>query len=186
MKTNQAHSIWNFIGIADYITLAGVFAASCSIYASLSELFVLASVLILFSAFCDFIDGIVARKLRQESRFGGALDGFNDFLTYLLAVCVFAYSAGLSSIVAILCLCVFVVFGTMRLARYSVTGTVEGCYEGLPVSYIVVVLPLYFLLNAWQWPLELLLPIFVLPSFLMVSTIRIKKPFLQKSEPAMR
>lgn len=181
MKPRNEHSILNFIGIADCITLAGVLAACYSIYASLSDQFVLASLLIIFSITCDFFDGMVARKLGQEGPFGVALDGFNDFLTYLLAITVFAYSAGLNTPIAIGCLCIFVLFGTMRLARYSVTGTVDGCYEGLPVSYITAVLPLYFVLKAAGLPLEWLLPVFVLPSFLMVSTIRIKKPFYRKN-----
>jgi CDP-diacylglycerol---serine O-phosphatidyltransferase len=176
-KYPETHNILNYIGIAACITLCGVFMAAYSVFASMADNFILAGALIIGSTICDFFDGMVARKLHEESQFGVALDGFNDFLTYILCVVIFGYNIGLNSTFSIFCLTVFLFLGTIRLARFSVTGTVNGCYEGVPVSYSILIIPLFFLFKHFAVPLNLLLVVFVIPAFFMISTIKIKKPF---------
>lgn len=178
MQTNRnQNAIDNFLRIPDVVTLAGLSMAVGSMFASLGGHLYVAAALILGGVLCDFFDGRLARRLGQDSPFGAAMDGFNDFATHLLAVVIFTYSAGLTSPLAIFCYSFFVALGAIRLSRYAVTGTVDGCYEGLPVSYSFALVPLTLYFRARGLPLEPLLLLYVVPAFLMISCIRIKKPF---------
>lgn len=180
-KVRPEHSIFNFIGVADCVTLLGLTFSVLSIFASLSGSFILAACSILVSVVCDFFDGMIARKLGQEGEFGVAIDGFNDFLTFLVAVVVFGYAAGLQTPVAYICFAIFIVLGTLRLARFSITGTVDGYYEGLPASYSFLIIPAYFFLQKYDLSINFLLPLYVVPAFFMISTIRVRKPGVKKA-----
>ena len=173
------NSISTFIGFADCITITGLFLAIISIFASLTDHLITAAMLILGSALCDLFDGPVARKRNKESPFGVALDGFNDFVTHLLAIALFGYASGLQSPLAVLCFTVFVVFGAMRLARYAVTGTIDGYYEGLPAGFSFFLIPLCLLFRQCGLPLDLVLLLYLAAALFMVSSIKVKKPYLK-------
>lgn len=170
------HRITDFLEVPDYVTLAGMFAGLTSIFASLEGHLAAASVLIVFSIACDFFDGRIARKMGREGEFGTQLDCFNDLLTSVVSVSVFGYCAGLESPLAIGCMVLFCTAGALRLSRYAITGTVDGYYEGVPVTFGLSVPIGYWASTALGLPIGWLAALYAVGSFLMISTIRIKKP----------
>ena len=170
------HRITRFLAIPDYVTLAGLLAALASIFASLEGHFVAATVFILFSVTCDFFDGRIARRIGREGEFGVQLDGFNDIITCVIGVTVFGYCIGLQSDLAMLCMALFCVGGVLRLSRYAITGTVDGYYEGVPVTFGLAILGAFWLCQWLDLPISWLPLLYALGAFLMVSTIRVKKP----------
>jgi len=168
-----------FVGLADCITIFGLFLGITSLFASLTNHLLSAALLILGGALCDLFDGPVARARKEESSFGVALDGFNDFVSHLLSIALFGYAVGLQSLSAVLCLTGFVVLGTMRLARYAVTGTIDGYYEGLPAGFSFFLIPLCLVFRQLGLPLEPLLLLYLAAALFMVSCIKVRKPCLR-------
>jgi phosphatidylserine synthase len=62
------------------------------------------------------------------------LEGFADFLCFVLAPAAFSLRVAESVVVA-LAAAVFIVSGMWRIARFNVEGLKAGRYEGLPVTY---------------------------------------------------
>ncbi|MDP6116942.1 MAG: CDP-alcohol phosphatidyltransferase family protein [Planctomycetota bacterium] len=174
--TNSEHRIQRYIELPDYLTLAGMLGGIVSIFASLEGYPAIATLLICFSIFCDFFDGRVARKMGREGDFGVQLDGFNDYLTSIIAVCAFGYSVGLQSPLAVCCMVIFCFGGALRLSRFAITGTVDGYYEGLPVTCGLAIPGAYWLSQLMGWGIGWLEALYAAGAFLMVSTIRVKKP----------
>lgn len=172
----KEHAMRNYIHLADMVTIAGLLMGIASVFVALHEHLVVAAILIVGSMVCDYFDGYIARKRGTDGDFGAALDGFNDFLTYLLSVSVFGYAAGLTSPLALAALFFFITMGALRLARFSVIGVTDGCYEGLPTSFGLLVLPAYFIVHKLGLSVNLLLPLYLIIAVLMVTTVRVKKP----------
>lgn len=171
-------AIQNFISKADYVSLGNVLSGFCSIIASIQGEPIYAVGFILLAAVFDFFDGRVARKYNINSDFGKELDSLCDLISFILAPVLFMYFVGYSNMVSLIILGLYVVMGTLRLARFNVTGTVEGgkFFEGVPVP-VSLVLPLfYFGLEAIEAPRFILITLFAIHGILMISTVKIPKP----------
>ncbi|MBI2192141.1 MAG: CDP-alcohol phosphatidyltransferase family protein [Planctomycetes bacterium] len=173
---SREHQITEFLDIPDYVTLAGLVFGLSSIFASLQGHLGLATALIAAAVTCDFWDGRIARSLGRSGGFGVQLDGFSDIVTSILAVAVFGYCAGLDSPAAMAAMVLFATAGALRLSRFAITGTVEGYYEGMPVTCGLAIPLAYWLCLWWKLPVGWMPWLYVIPAFLMVSTIRVKKP----------
>jgi CDP-diacylglycerol--serine O-phosphatidyltransferase len=96
-----------------------------------------AAVLIGFSIVLDILDGRIARYTGTTSEFGGELDSLADVISFGVAPAILAYSWAFSSIprVGWLVSFLFVMCGTMRLARFNVQRhAVDGRYfVGMPI-----------------------------------------------------
>ena len=82
----------------------------------------------------------------STGRFGVELDSLIDVVTFLVGIGIFGVMAGLDSTISLVIIMAFVISGIMRLSRFSVTGTIEGHYIGLPVGYNVSIPVIYFVL----------------------------------------
>jgi CDP-diacylglycerol--serine O-phosphatidyltransferase len=94
----------------------------------------------LFIGICivlDVLDGRIARYTGTTSEFGGELDSLADVISFGVAPAILVYSWGFSSIprVGWLVCFLFVMCGTMRLARFNVQRhAVDGRYfVGMPI-----------------------------------------------------
>jgi phosphatidylserine synthase len=68
------------------------------------------------------------------------------------------------------------VAGALRLSRYAVTGTVNGYYEGVPVTFGLTIPVAFWVCQFLDLPTGWLPLLYAAGAFLMVSTIRVKKP----------
>ncbi|MCK4729819.1 MAG: CDP-alcohol phosphatidyltransferase family protein [Candidatus Aenigmarchaeota archaeon] len=164
------------LAIPDMITLAGLAFSILAIFSALKMDLVAATIFIFISALCDYFDGRVARAMKRESRFGVELDNLADVVLYLIVPIIFGYSAGLTNNLAIGVFTLFIMCGIARLARFAICGTKDGCYEGMPVSYTIIIPLIYFALLELSINLDWLLIFYFIPSFLMISSIKVKKP----------
>jgi CDP-diacylglycerol--serine O-phosphatidyltransferase len=146
--------------------------------------FVMSCWLIVLAAFFDLLDGMMARLTDAKSPFGVQLDSLSDIVSFgvapsfLMYAYAFESSGPLGMIVAALpALC-----GSVRLARYNMnaeTDDQEG-FEGLPIpGQAVAIVALILAAENSEWgaylaldSLQVLLPIVVVLSGLMVSSIR--------------
>jgi CDP-diacylglycerol--serine O-phosphatidyltransferase len=167
--------MFRFLKAPDYLSLAGLVLALISVFQSLKGNLAMAAIFIYLSTIADFFDGTVARKIVREGNFGKVLDSLCDVVLYLMAMVTFGYFAGLQSPVAIIVFVLFIVTGIMRLARFTIMGTVDNRYVGLPVSYTLIIPIAYFIFTLLRVNAGYLLPFYFVIAVLMISSIKVKK-----------
>lgn len=171
------NDIRKYLELPDYVSLGTTVFAVASIFLSIQKNFLYSLVAIVIALVFDYYDGKVARMINRKGDFGKVLDSLNDVILYLICVAVFGYCAGLNSVYDIAAFIIFIMAGVIRLARFTIMGVVEGCYIGLPVSYSIIIPFVYFLFVYLQVDVMHLIWLYFVPSFLMVSSIKVKKKF---------
>jgi CDP-diacylglycerol---serine O-phosphatidyltransferase len=139
-----------------------------------------AAPLIGWAILLDLLDGRIARMTGTSSEFGGELDSLADVISFGVAPALLAYAWGFGSVprVGWLAAFLFVVCGTLRLARFNVQRhAVDGRYfVGLPIPAAAaqVAAWVHFHSEPLAGRAQSLpaLALVVTLSFLMVSTIR--------------
>jgi len=128
----------------------------------------------------DILDGRIARLTNTTSEFGAQLDSLADVISFGVAPAVLVYSWGLSAIprAGWLAAFLFVMCGTLRLARFNVQKhVVDGRhFVGMPIPAAAgQVAAIVFFVSSppeQRLPAILLSAIVVVLAFLMVSTFR--------------
>jgi CDP-diacylglycerol---serine O-phosphatidyltransferase len=167
--------IRSFIKIPDYITLMGLVCSLTSIFYSLKKEFLIATIFILSSTIFDYFDGKAARKINRQCNFGKELDNLCDVILYLISIVIFGYMVGLDNMLSFIVFIIFVMSGVIRLARFALLGIEDGYYRGLPVSFSIIIPLVYFIFTYYNINIIHLLWFYFIPSFLMISTIKVKK-----------
>lgn len=85
--SKSAQSIKQNINVANIISFLRLLLIFPFVYAMNEEKYIRAGLILVLSAFTDFMDGFVARKFNQKTRFGKMLDPAADKLT-LIAVMI--------------------------------------------------------------------------------------------------
>jgi CDP-diacylglycerol--serine O-phosphatidyltransferase len=109
---------------------------------------------IVFAAALDGIDGLVARLIKGQSRFGAELDSLADFVNFGVAPAVILYFWGLHELgnVGWIAAMVFAICAGLRLARFNVAiddpnhpAWAANFFTGMPApaGAITVLLPIY-------------------------------------------
>src|SRR5215471_4146335 len=109
---------------------------------------------IVFAAMLDGIDGLVARLIKGQSRFGAELDSLADFVNFGVAPAVILYFWGLHQLgnVGWIAAMVFAICAGLRLARFNVAiddpnrpPWAAHFFTGMPApaGAITVLLPIY-------------------------------------------
>jgi len=161
-------------------TVGNLFCGYLSIWCSIRGTFEIAAYLVIVAAVLDALDGRIARLTNSASEFGEEYDSLADLVSFGVAPAVLAYSWGLSDFSRLgwLASFLFVVCGSMRLARFNIqTHVVDKKYFiGLPipaaagtVSTLVLATPEPLVDRVWMAGL---LALTILLSYLMISTIR--------------
>jgi CDP-diacylglycerol---serine O-phosphatidyltransferase len=169
--------IRSYVKLPDYVTLIGLICSILSIFFSIRREFIVATLLIVLSTVFDYYDGRVARKIKREGNFGRELDNLCDVVLYLISVSIFGYMVGLNNILAIFIFLMFIISGVVRLARFALLGIEDGYYRGLPVGFSVIIPFVYFILRFFNISIMYLLLFYFIPSFFMISTIKVRKAF---------
>ncbi len=165
------------------LTYIGVVCSLTGIGAAVNNHLTVAMICLIVAGICDLFDGVVARKCKrdeQEKEFGVQIDSLADvisFLAFPAVIGLMMMPAGLWPVLMVYVLC-----GIIRLAWFNLSAMKEkvcGYYEGLPVTYVALILPLFYLVVG-------LLPIvyqgvvtavlYGMIAFLFVFRIKIKKP----------
>lgn len=160
---------------ADYFTLANLAAGIAAVFYFLMGNVFVGSLLILLAMVLDFLDGKIARALKQQNAFGKELDSLADLISFGVApaVMMYAITMPMSSLQASKFIPLYVLFvcaGALRLARFNVTD-VKG-FEGMPITVNGVLFPLMYFVNV---PPFWMLIVMGVSAVLMVSSIRFRK-----------
>ena len=161
-------------------TVGNLFCGYFSIWRSIRGTFETAAYLIIIAAVLDALDVRIARLTNSASEFGEEYDSLADLVSFGVAPAVLAFSWGLSdfSNLGWFVSFLFVVCGSMRLARFNIqTHVVDKKYFiGLPIpaaaatiSALVLATPEPLVDRVWMTGLLVLT---VILSYLMISTIK--------------
>jgi CDP-diacylglycerol--serine O-phosphatidyltransferase len=152
------------------------------------------SIFIGIAAFCDMLDGWVARALNEFSPIGKDLDSLADLVSFGVAPSMILFkmlwaahmSAPNAMDVSMLAMApAFLVacFGALRLARFNVTSTQQtGSFMGMPIPATGIFVASFPLINLYNPPIGafmqktwVLYIIIALLCWLMVSKVRFMK-----------
>ncbi|MCS6894030.1 MAG: CDP-diacylglycerol--serine O-phosphatidyltransferase [Deltaproteobacteria bacterium] len=165
--------------IPNMFTLGNLFCGYLAIFYTLGFKVSLACYFVLLGTFLDFVDGLLARKLNSQTKFGSEFDALADLLTCGMAPVIIAFHFFSQSnlqnlgIVAGFFYCAGI---AIRLARFNSLDSGIIHFRGLPSPAAAVTLVSFaqvaieFELNSYQTSLILIAGLFCL-SLLAVSRL---------------
>jgi CDP-diacylglycerol--serine O-phosphatidyltransferase len=159
-------------------TVGNIFAGFYAVISTLHGDFGNAAVAIGIAVVLDGLDGRIARMTGATSDFGVQLDSLADVISFGIAPAVLIYSWGLEDLgnFARLAAFVFLICGTMRLARFNIQVQDLKHFAGLPIPAGAGLLAAT--VHLFGEPVDsnifrlFLVGITYAVSFLMISTIR--------------
>jgi CDP-diacylglycerol--serine O-phosphatidyltransferase len=167
--------------VPSLFTTLNVFCGFLSILNSHQGRIEMAAWFILLAAVFDTLDGMMARITRTSSQFGVELDSLADVVSFGAAPSFMVYMSGMSAFEnwGILISSMPLVFGAIRLARFNsqLVGFEKDYFKGLPIPAQAIALCAFFFDNFGEnglssWGKVSLVPLTILLSLLMVSTIK--------------
>lgn len=182
------------IVVPSFFTLMNLFCGFLAIISIAEGRLFFGAWLIVFAGLFDALDGFMARLSNATSQFGIELDSICDVVSFGVAPGFLLYSFGLNELplVGILLSALPPLCGAVRLARYNVDAQESlevqeeraTFFKGLPIPAQAIMISAFYL--TFFNSLELfegfkngintvLIPLIVLLSFLMVSTIPFDK-----------
>lgn len=143
---------WNKSVILTYI---GLGFAILGMYFSLTKNNILYAIsCLIIAGVCDLFDGFVARKCKrteEEKNFGIELDSLVDVISFLILPVVIFIGCGYTSWYHFIIYLIFCLCGIARLAYFNIkiedNSKPIKYYEGLPVTFTALLLPLFYLLT---------------------------------------
>lgn len=181
------------IGFYNYtviLTYVGLLSSVSGIYIAMSGRHVTAAVIaLMLSGLCDMFDGKIARTRKRtddEKRFGIQIDSLCDLICFGFLPAAIGYAIGADKIYHIAAMALFTLAAVIRLAYFNVmeesrqakTNEVRHEYEGLPVTSVALILPLFY---SFRKDMGILFP--DLYSFLLliigiafITRFKLKKP----------
>ena len=129
------------------------------------------------SMLMDLVDGLLADKLSQQTRFGAYLDSFVDFFVCCVVPTMMVYTFIGSGALLFASLAFFCICGMWRLAYYQVTASEKRTYfTGLPVpgGALLVTISMWSVVR-YAMPIWVCALAFFTTGLLMVSFFRLEK-----------
>lgn len=174
--------------IPSFFTLMNLFCGFLAIISIAEGRLFFGAWLIVFAGLFDALDGFMARLSNATSQFGIELDSISDVVSFGVAPGFLLYSFGLADLplVGIILSALTPLCGAVRLARYNVDvqESREDYFKGLPIPGQAIMISAFYLtfynqleiFSGFEYELNtVLVPLIVLLSFLMVSTIPFDK-----------
>lgn len=156
--------------ISDIITIINALFGFGAILAAYNNLFQLASILVIIAAIADGLDGTLARHI-GGSRFGETLDSLADIISFGVAPAVIFTTYFNNSIIVFISMCLFLICGILRLARFSVLTSKKIYFEGLPITAAAITL-IILLLVGENYIQPILISMWsIILSLLMISNV---------------
>lgn len=173
--------------VPNLFTLANLYCGFLSISSAAHGHYEQAAIFILIGMLLDSMDGRLARLLHVDSDFGKQLDSLADIVTFGIAPSFLIYYIYFSQyhIYGIILAGLFPLFGAYRLARFNISSNDASLsyFTGVPITAAGGILAVLTLFEE-TFSQFLILLIFMMLSFLMVSKIRVpsfKRVSLPKS-----
>ncbi len=177
------------IAVPSFFTLMNLFAGFLAIIAIADGDLTRGAWLILAAGMFDVFDGMMARLANAHSDFGIELDSLSDMVSFGVAPGFLIYNFTLSELgnLGVLVSAIPPLCGAVRLARFNVNARLEpksDVFTGLPIPSVAIIIIAFYLV--FQDDLHIfdffkngvnsvLVPMVVLVSFLMVSSIEFEK-----------
>lgn len=163
--------------IPSLFTVANIFCGFLSIIASSRDQYERAAVLILVAIFADVLDGRIARLTGTTTQFGEEFDSLADVVSFGMAPALLAFKWGLWEVprVGMAVAFLFLVAGSIRLARFSSADHDSTNFVGLPIPAGAGAISMLVLMSPTPVTYSAFIPVvvaFVLGlSLLMVSNL---------------
>lgn len=137
---------------ADYLTLTGLFFSWLSILLLIKGQPNWAIVIIMVAFIFDLLDGFLARKSKQDSRFGRELDSYGDIFIYLVfSSLLFSLYLSPNLFASLIIGFLLLMFGGLRLIRFNIEGMKidkeRKYYQGITVVHIMFFAIICYFLN---------------------------------------
>jgi CDP-diacylglycerol---serine O-phosphatidyltransferase len=174
--------------VPSFFTLMNLFCGFLSILLTSQGNLMVGAWLIVLAGMFDVLDGFMARLTNSMSEFGMELDSISDVVSFAVAPGFLVYSFAFYDlgIVGILLSALAPICGAIRLARFNVESkfSENEFFRGLPTPAFAIMLAAFYLtfMNRMDWfsglnqgVISILIPIVIILSFLMVSTIPFDK-----------
>lgn len=137
---------------------------------------------LILAGICDLFDGAIARKCKRndtQKKFGIQLDSLVDTFSFVIYPCILLfYLWKTTSIVYIFVSAIYIICGITRLAWFN--SNVEDFkekFQGLPVTYAALIIPILYLIFRKTMIMNLIMPIaYCLIAFLFILDFKMKKP----------
>ncbi len=158
-------------------TLGNLLCGYVSTISSLGGKVDLACQLILLGALLDYIDGLVARKLNSQTKFGVEFDSIADFLTFGIAPSAILYSVfskyGFDQLILVIGF-IYSASVAIRLARFNSADTGSLHFRGLPSPAGAITLASLFQITK-EIDDRIFLFLTLIPSTLFISFLLVSK-----------
>ena len=112
-----------------------------------------AQICLMIAGICDLFDGTIARmckRTKEEKEFGVQIDSLVDVIVFIIFPIVILGSLSKKDIYLPLYI-IYAIFGIARLAHFNITTENTDkrieYYEGMPVTYAALILPIAYLLS---------------------------------------
>jgi CDP-diacylglycerol--serine O-phosphatidyltransferase len=173
-----------WLNLPNALSFAALLTAWAAILLLVRGFFYLSFSLALVALVLDAFDGMLARKLRQESEFGRQLDSHVDVFIYLLYPALACYlPLAMRDVFSVAAISVFLAAGIFRLVRFTLQGfaateTGARAYSGMPVYYNHLLLLALVALKLYNVPYFSFIAgsALLAAAGLMVSTVKVPKP----------
>jgi len=162
--------ISQLIKFADIFTLANVIFGLTAIFFAINKNYIPMIVSMFLAVIADYIDGKLAKKLKQENTFGKELDSLADTISFGVAPAIFGFTL-IQTPLAIVAFTIFLFCGILRLARYNIMNIQNG-YAGMPITLNGIIIPALFL---FKMPIDFYPYVYIILGILMISSIRFIK-----------
>tara|TARA_R110002096_G_scaffold28203_4_gene85618 strand:+ start:1732 stop:2562 length:831 start_codon:yes stop_codon:yes gene_type:complete len=177
------------IAVPSFFTLMNLLSGFLSIISVAKGDFVLGAQLIAIAGLFDVLDGLMARLANATSDFGIELDSLSDMVSFGVApgFLIFQFSLYELNTLGILISALPPLCGAVRLARFNVNARLaptNDFFIGLPIPAQAIILASFYLtfrnevdlFSSFEQGINaVIIPVVVIISFLMVSTIPFDK-----------
>lgn len=169
--------------IPNVFTFINLSCGIISILSVMNEKYALSGAFILLAGLVDRYDGRIARFLNVSSDLGKELDSLADLVSFGVAPSILVYilfnlnSFGPNGLLGYVVLLLFPICGAYRLARFNTTNF-DGSFTGVPITIVgcfMALISLILLNLNITAPIYAIVILMIIGSYLMVSTLRLKK-----------
>ncbi len=177
------------IAVPSFFTLMNLFSGFLAIISISDGNLFWGAWLIIAAGMFDVFDGLMARLANAHSDFGIELDSLSDMVSFGVAPGFLAYNFALYQfgMLGILVSAIPPLCGAVRLARFNVNARLQpsaDSFIGLPIPSVAIIIVSFYLTFRDDLIIfdffkngvsSVLIPLIVIVSFLMVSTIQFQK-----------
>ncbi len=183
------------LGFYDYtvvLTYISFVSAVAGIFCASTMHFRWAVFCLALSGLCDMFDGKIARtkknRTEDEKSFGIQIDSLCDLVCFGILPILICYKLGMNHIYSMAILIFYGLAGLIRLAYFNVTeakrqeesSEARKYYQGLPITSMAIVLPIFFvaspLIRNLQVRMGILHVLVFAVGLLFITNFKLRKP----------